>query len=282
MDNDSEDRASNLKNLLPREIHGWKAEGNDKIYDPQTIFDYIDGAGEVYRSYNFKLLLARRFTKKGQPDIVVDLFDMASSKDAFGVFTHDLEGDDAGVGQGSTYRGGLLSFWKDHYFISLYAEEETDDAKEALIALGRKMASFIEGVGEKPDIVSLLPEEYLDEKNVHYFHNHMILNYHFYVSDENILLLDQQTEAAFGVRKEGDERSYLLLVRYRGVEKASRAYKVFTEAFMPDAVELGLVRTEDMNWTAARVKKDFVIIVFNAPSDSIAKKTLEKVVRNIK
>ena len=42
-----------LEDLLPREIYGWQAKGKDEFYDPQTIFDYINGAGEVYRSYNF-------------------------------------------------------------------------------------------------------------------------------------------------------------------------------------------------------------------------------------
>ena len=270
-----------LQEFLPRNMHGWKVKGKDKIYDPKTIFDYIDGAGEVYRSYNFKILLARRFTKKGQPDIVADLFDMASSKDAFGVFTHDLEGDDAGVGQGSSYRDGLLSFWKGHYYISLYAEEETEDAKNTLLAMGREVASSIEKEGEKPDIISLLPGEFRGEKNVHYFHNHVILSYHFYVSDENILLLDQQTEAVLGIFREGDERSYLLLVRYPEVKIASRAYKKFTEAYMPDAEEPGLLRTEDLKWTAARFKKNFIIIIFNAPSDSFARNIVEKVEKNI-
>ena len=39
--------------------------------------------------------MARRFHKDGKPDIVVDAFDMGSSEDAFGVFTHDLDGEDA-------------------------------------------------------------------------------------------------------------------------------------------------------------------------------------------
>ena len=92
-------------------------------------------------------------------------------------------------------------------FVSLYSEEETDEAKNALLGLGEIVASSIKEEGEMPGIVSLLPEENLVEKSAHYFHNHLILNYHFYVSDENILLLDQQSEAALGVYKEYKERS---------------------------------------------------------------------------
>ena len=275
------DEEIKLRDLLPLDVSGWKAEGKDEIYDPQTIFNYIDGAGEVYRSYNFKQLLARRFTKKDQPDIVADLFDMGSSKDAFGVFTHDLEGEDAGIGQGSTYKGGLLSFWKDRFFVSLYAEEETEDARKALHALGKIGASSVKKEGEEPRIVSLLPLENLAEKSAHYFHNHMILNYHFYVSDENILLLDQQTEAALGVYRENNEKSYFLVVRYPEVKKASQAYKSFIEAYMPDVTELGLVQTEDLKWTAAKLHQDFIIIIFSAHSRFFATGMIENVEKRI-
>ncbi|NIM59066.1 MAG: hypothetical protein GTO16_09020 [Candidatus Aminicenantes bacterium] len=277
MDDTSKDDKIALGDLLPQEINGWQATGKDEIYDSQTIFDYIDGAGEVYRSYNFKQLLARRFKKEGKPDIVADLFDMGSSGDAFGVFTHDLEGEDARIGQGSTYNGGLLSFWKDRFFVSLYSEEETEETRKALFALGEKVASSIKKEGKKPDIVSLLPSENLAEKSAHYFHNHLILNYHFYVSDENILLLDQQTEAALGIYREDNERSYILAVRYPEGQKASQAYESFMQSYMPDATELGLVQTEDLKWTAARLYQDFVIIVFNAPSRFSATGTIEKV-----
>jgi hypothetical protein len=274
-------KKSILANLLPKEINGWVASEKDELYDPRTIFDYINGAGEVYRAYNFKQLLARRFSKKDQPDIVADLFEMESSKDAFGVFTHDLEGNNAGIGRGSTYKEGLLSFWKGRFFVSLYSEEETEDAKKALLAIGKKVDSSIEEEGEEPDIVSLLPEEARVEKSIHYFHNHMILNYHFYVSDENILLLDQQTEAALGAYREGNEKFYLLLVRYPEREKASEAYESFTQAYMPDSKEAGVVQTEDKKWTAARIKKDFLAIVFNGPSEDYAKGMLEQVFKKM-
>lgn len=277
MDNCSRKVKSDLRSFIPRDIQGWSAKGKDQSYNPQTIFDYINGAGEVYRSYNFKELLVRRFRKEGEPDIIVDFFEMPSSEDAFGVFTHDLEGEDAGIGQGSTYKGGLLSFWKCNFFISVYAEEETEETREVLLNLGKAVASAIKEEGEKPALLTLLPSEYVDEKNVHFFHNHMILNYHFFVSDENILLLDQHTEAVLATGFEKEEKYHLLLIKYPKRGKASQAYKSFTKIYMPDAVEPGLVKTEDEKWTAARVKDDLLMIIFNAPSDIFAREIIEKI-----
>jgi hypothetical protein len=281
MDNCSKKEKKDLGSLLPREIQGWKAEEKDRSYDPQTIFDYIDGAGEVYRSYNFRELLVRRFKKENRPEIIIDFFDMASSNNAFGVFTHDLEGEDAGIGQGSTYKGGLLSFWKGPYFVSIYAEEETEETKEVLLNMGETVATAIQEEGEKPDLIAFLPEDDVDVEKIHYFHNHMILNYHFFVADENILLLDQQTEAVLGRSIQEGKEYIQLIVRYPEAEKANQAFGSFTEAYMPDAVEPGLVQTEDMLWTAAKRKDDLLIIVFNAPSNTSAKEMIKKVEERI-
>jgi hypothetical protein len=278
----SKNEKISLGNLLPQEINGWKVKGKGTVYNPKTIFDYINGAGEVYRSYNFKELWSMRFAKEGKPDIIADIFDMATSKDAFGVFTHDLEGEETGIGQGSTYKGGLLSFWKDRFFVSLYAEEETGETKEILFALGRKVAFSIEKEGKTPDIISFFPPKKLLEKRIRYFHNHLILNYHFFIADDNILLLDQQSEAALGTYKEKDEKLHILIVRYPEIKKAYQAYKTFTKIYMPEAIESGLVQTEDLKWTAVKVKKNLFIIVFNAPSDAFAKEMIENVEARIK
>lgn len=262
---------NNLKSLVPREALGWKTQAKDEVYDPETIFDYIDGAGEVYRSYNFRLLLSRRFEKAGESEIIVDLFDMGSSADAFGVFTHDLDGEDASLGQGSNYKGGLLSFWKDRYFVSIFAEKETAETKEALFALGRPIASAIGREGPRPSLLTLLPEWFRDEKSVHYFHNHLILNYHFFVSQENILNLGQTTEAVLAKSGPKGQDGVLLLVRYPEANKAADAFNNFVKDYMPDAKIPGLVQTEDKKWTAAGQQGSFALIVFGAGSKSDSK-----------
>ncbi len=271
-----------LESLIPKEALGWKAEAKDEIYDPQTIFTYIDGAGEVYRAYNFRQLLSRRFKKAGNPDIVVDLFDMGSPEDAFGVFTMDLEGENPGIGQGGTYDGGLLSFWKGRYFVSIYAEGETAETKEALYALGRMIAAAIEQSGAKPSLLGLLPAEFAARKAVHYFHHYIILNRHFFVSQDNILNLDQSTEGVLSKPGQRGETGVLLLIKYPEPKKAEEAYKRFIKIYMPDAKGAGLVQTEDKKWTVAMVRKDLVAIVFGALSAESGKNTLANVEQKIR
>lgn len=255
-------KMAGLSGFLPQDIHGWQAEEPDKTYGPETIFDYIDGAGEVYRAYNFRLLLARRYVKKGHPIIIADLFDMGTSRNAFGVFSHDLEGEDVAIGQGSRYKGGLLSFWKGRYFVSVYTEEETPEAVDAVLSLGKKVDAAIPEKGERPFLASLLPREGLRDEDVHFFYNHLILNYHYFVADENILMLGEDTEAVLGTYSERDEAFRILVVGYPHPGRAEEALKSFLRAFMPEAVESHIIQTEDDRWTGARRVGRYLVVVF--------------------
>ncbi len=265
-----------LGKFLPAEVEGWHPSGSDESYDPESIFQYIDGAGEVYRAYNFRSLLVRRFVKQGQPDIIVDFFDMGKPEDAFGVFTHDLEGEKLDIGQAATYQGGLLSFWKSRFFVSVYAEKETPEVRGVVLKLGQIIAAAIPEEGKKPDLLNLLPSGF-SEDQVRYFHSHLILNYHFFVASANLLLLDQDTEAILAPFRREEGRSHLLLVRYPDGARAERAWRSFVRGYMPDAKEPGVVQTEDGTWTGIKTMKKYVFVVFHALSKEEATKILAEV-----
>ena len=53
------DPLQELTASLPRQVMGWAVAGEDRFFDDQTIFEYIDGSGEVYRAYNLRQCLAR-------------------------------------------------------------------------------------------------------------------------------------------------------------------------------------------------------------------------------
>ncbi|MCX6559861.1 MAG: hypothetical protein NTZ26_05040, partial [Candidatus Aminicenantes bacterium] len=234
--------------FLPREVLGWMAEPADQLFDAETIFDYIDGAGEVYRAYNMKGLVSRKFLKQGGPAIIADLFDMGSSADAFGVFSHDLDGEDWSLGQASLYKGGLLNIWQDCYFAALYAEDETDETKAALREMGRRLVAALPGGGAKPDLLAVLPAGYDDPKRVRFLHSPVILNYHFFLASENILGLDERTDVVLAAAA---DKSVLLAVRYPTPARAEPALRAFRAALMPGTNEGRAYRSPAGTWTAA-------------------------------
>ena len=216
---------------LPSEIAGWQATGDDEIYDTETIYQYIDGHAEVYLAYGMSRCLARRYSgPSGEPDIVLDLFELASAADAYGVFTHDRDGDEVDVGQGALLRTGWLSFWKGRWFGSVYSEGESEPAYDAVIAVARAAADAITEEGGVPFLVSELPIDGLDERSVRFLHTQEILNGVVYLGFENVLRFGPEIDAVLGRYQRQDGNAWLLLVNYPDVETASWAESAGTEA----------------------------------------------------
>lgn len=263
--------------LLPPKIHGYKPHGKVETYNRQTIYDYMDGAGEIYLAYSFKELLVQRYKKAENPEIIVEIFDMVSGEDAFGVFSHAQGRDDKemNIGQNSEYRGGLLTFWRGRFFVSILARRETAEAKRAVLRMGRAISKTIGVDGKKSGLLNYIREEDFFPKETRYFHTQAILNYHYYLSDENILNLDENTDAVLARYK--DDGSYLLLVEYKKEEDARKAFNDFINAYMPEIIQKGIVQTEDGRWTVATAKQNFVIIVLDAITQIQASSKLEAI-----
>ncbi|MFH1125439.1 MAG: DUF6599 family protein [Pseudomonadota bacterium] len=269
-----------IQSALPQQVMGWAKAEEDRYFDDRTIFEYIDGAGELYRAYHMKRCLSRRYTTPNGPAIILDIFDMGTSKDAFGVFTHDQDGEPLDMGQGALYRAGWLSFWKDRYFASLYGEQETEAARAAIREIAGRLALIIKEEGPKPFILSYLPPRGLQSKSIRYFHDHHILNFHYYLSDENILNLGPQTEATLAEYRLDHGSCRLLLALYPDAEKAAKARSSLFKTYLHDADRKGFARLEDGRWSGAAVKGSLIIVVLEADSREVAEELLKRATKS--
>ena len=266
-----------LRASLPEQIRGWTTKAQDRIFDDKTIFEYINGAGEVYRAYNMRRCLSRRYTTPKGPAIVLDIFDMGSSEDAFGVFTHDTDGQVVNVGQDARYRPGWLSFWKHRFFVSIYMEEETAAAEKTVRELGRQVATLIPAQGARPQILSQLPVTGLKTASIRYLHHPVVLNYHFYLSDENILNIAPNTDVVLASYRQDGEEALLLLVIYPVPDVAKKSLTSFVKHYLPHADHTGLVLLENEKWAAAFVKQQLLAVVLEADSRQLALNLLKSV-----
>lgn len=266
---------------IPDSINGW-TQNEDRFYDPESIFGYINGAGEVYRAYEFIELRARFYTKPEAPDIFADIFDMGSSRNAFGVFTHDREGEPTEIGQNALYKGGLLTFWKGRYYVSIYATRETESSRDTVLELGREIADSITQSGEVPSLIHQLPESGLMEKQTRFFFHPAIMNYHYFVADENILELSPETDAVLATYSAGKKSVRLLAVKYPDKTQCQSAYSSFLRKFMPDSEGDGKIQTEDGLWTAVRKFGGLLVIIFDAPAVRMAEDLFNQMEAKIK
>ncbi len=197
------------------EIAGWVSHGDPEVYDTETIYAYIDGHAEVYMAYGFRRCISQRYSgPDGDAEIVVDLFEMASPDDAYGVFSHDQAGEVVALGQGGVYRLGWLSFWSGAWVGSVYASGIEGDAREDVLALARSAAASLPVEGEVPDLVSALPPEGLDPTSVCFLRSPQILNAHIYVGADDPFSLGPETEAVVGRYQRDGSPVHVIIVNY--------------------------------------------------------------------
>jgi hypothetical protein len=267
---------SNLYQTIPKQILDWKAEDKDQTFDKKTIFKHINGGAELYLAYDFKQVFVRKYSGPGEDEIVLDIYDMGASTEAFGIFTseRDAEVKNAGIGQGSEYSDGLLRFWKDRFFVSILAIGDERTARSAIMELGKRVAGAIPSTGPEPEMLKFLPQKNLDKKRIRYFHTDLILNKHYYIANENILNLNKKTNCLLAEYKANDQNdqdsTYLLLIQYENNTQANQAYEKFLKIYMPEAKETGLAQMENQRWTMAKIEQNKVIIVFEAPDKNSA------------
>ena len=262
---------------LPSEAAAWKWDGKEMKYNSKTLFSYIDGAAELYLAYGFQNLTVRRFEKSNQPPILLELYEMASSEDAYGVFSFEHQDEAVGIGQGSEFGGGLLRFWKDKYFVSIYAEGEGAEVESGILKVGRAAANSIPAGGPEPKLVGFIPGKDLGlvDKSLRYLKSHVLLNQRFFITHQNILNLSRKTEAVLAQYLQGKQKTQLLLIRYPDSKEAVDAYRSFMKVYLPDVKGMDRGRTEDRKWTFARQQNEFILIVFGAPTETDAEALLK-------
>jgi len=254
--------------VLPAAVYGWAWDGTEAHYDARTVFDYIDGAGELFLAYGFEQVTVRRFEKTGQHPLTLECYRMASPEAAFGVFSFERQGEGIGIGQGSEQGGGLLRFWKGRYFVSIFADGEGPEAEQAILQLGRLTAATIQEEGDPPRVVALIPgpEAGLIETSVRYLTSHILLNQRLFIAHDNVLGLNREIGALLAQYGRDATAARLLLVRYPTATEAATAYRRFLATYLPGAA--GKDRGQkDGRWTIARQRESVLAVVVGAPSE---------------
>jgi len=266
---------------IPKGIMGWKTETQDEVYTRENLYEYINGGAELYLTYDFQQVFVRRYVKTDAPEIVLEIYDMNTSKDAYGIFSVERQDEEVSIGQDSEYGGGLLRFWKDRFFVSILAIGDETTTKSAIFELGKKVAEQISATGQRPEILAYLPQENLVARRIRFFHTDMILNRQYFLANENILNLDRQTDCLFAPYQVGAYKSYLLMIDYKNPAKAKQAYQDFLTNYLPDAQATGFAKLENGKWTMAKLSDQLLLIVFEATGKEWAADLLSGVIKQM-
>jgi hypothetical protein len=205
-------------------VAGWQAKGEPQEYDRETIFQLMDGQAEYFFRYGFELVAIRSFQNSGGNNLDVEVWQLATNADAYGLFSANDDDAPASLGKANEANigeGDRLVFWQDRYFVLVRSAEPVPDAD--LLAFGSVTSNLLPTGGTTPEIVKRLPADGKIERSEIFFHEEMTIQNELWLGGENVLGLSPQTNAVLARYDLNEGAAQLLLVEYPDSTGASSA-----------------------------------------------------------
>ncbi len=214
-------------------IPGWEISQTIQTYTHDDLFNLVDGQAESFFAYGFESVAVGRYQDASAFPLNVEIWQLATSADAYGLFSAGRTGSPADVGiEADSDPGRRLAFWQDRYFVSLNAVQPLAD--ETLQDFARAVSGKLPSEGMRPAIVGRLPQTGMEAQSVIFFHEEMSIQMEVWLGGENILGLSQATNGVVASYSLGDATARLMLIEYPNSSQASKARKALQKAALPD------------------------------------------------
>jgi len=266
-----EGRAPAPQDLLPASgaVAGWEWSGEVEVYVPDDLFDYMDGQAELFFVYRFERLAVQEYQRGEEGPIIVEVYQVASPADAYGLFSFYATGEPMDLGAGGAVEPGrLVSFWQGRFYARVFAYGEAE--QESLSALARQVAAGMPepGEGALPELVTRLPQENMVPRSAKFFHQKLSLDNLIWLGDENVLNLSEQTNAVLAVYTYDDTQAQLLVVEYPDAATAEAAHAALEGSGLE-------------NLSTASQRNQYLVAAFQAPDQALAHELLQEALANL-
>ena len=155
---------SGVERLLPQssEVNGWQLMGNHYNYLPANLYNYINGAADLFISYGFVELVGAEYTPGSgkKENMIVDIYDMGNKLNAFGVFQskRDPESKSLKIGGGAFGSEKYVFFYKDRFHVEIQAFFLGAESNDIVTKMAKKVANGIAGDCTPPSELNYLPD----------------------------------------------------------------------------------------------------------------------------
>lgn len=143
------------------EMAGWKKSSDIQIFIPKTLYEYINGAADLYLACDFEELHVAEYTNEQKASVTVEVYRHNTSRDAFGIYSQERlpEGDFLDIGAEGYADRGILNFLSGRYYVKISSYNATDRDREVLQTFARKVVGNLDDREGVPAILSVFPVE---------------------------------------------------------------------------------------------------------------------------
>ena len=223
-----------LRSLLP-EVAPWKLSEAPRTYVPETLYEYIDGAAEIYLSYDFLELIVAQYKKAGSSaSLTVEIYNMGNEKNSFGIYSAERfpESTFVSIGTQGYLEEGSLNFLAGKYYIKLLCFDCGSESGDRLKLFSQEITKRIKAKPGFPSLLQSFPREGLILNSEKYISRNF-LGYSFlhsgYTADYKLDGLDFECFLIEGENEEDAQNmleQYLKVRRREDVQQIGEAYRI--------------------------------------------------------
>jgi len=142
------------------EIKGWTSTSEVTHYTPENLWEYINGAADQFLDYEFQFLRSREF-KSDTTSVTIDIYDMGTPLNAFGMYTTErpIEYTPIRIGVESIISPpSQCLLLQGQYYVKVYAFEGeiTENSGKSLLT---SLADGLPGENNFTQEIAMLPVE---------------------------------------------------------------------------------------------------------------------------
>jgi hypothetical protein len=150
----------NVPELFP-DLDGWVKDGDPDIYYADNLWEYINGAADMYLRYDFKKVMTLTYDREPDRSITIDVYEHDGSRYAFGIYSRERPAESSflKIGAQGYYEEGMLNFFQGNYYVKLMGFYVGDDEKSFLESIAGQLSNRLGGDTRFPAVLACFPEK---------------------------------------------------------------------------------------------------------------------------
>ena len=140
-------------------LPGWTLADETEVFNPDNLFDRINGAAPLFIENNFVEMTALEY-RKGDDYITLQAYRHATPQDAFGMYASERSDELQHFDIGGEAQGDAKSlfFFAGSVYVKMWSSTASD-AQEILRTAGKALAENIDARAAYPPVVKAFPEK---------------------------------------------------------------------------------------------------------------------------
>lgn len=143
------------------EVAGWKQLGEIQTFIPKTLFEYINGAADLYIMYDFQELKVAEYRSDKKASVTVEIYRHKTPTYAFGIYSQERlpKANFINAGGQGYVEEEILNFIAGPYYVKITGYKIESLGQEVLFSFANKVLENLEEKGTLPTLLNSFPQD---------------------------------------------------------------------------------------------------------------------------